>query len=193
MARNVIYFNSDNNGTLADIVGLPYTDVIVCFLRPNNILSPEGDLDVYGDGAAFVDGNLQGNIQALQNAGKNVLVSFGGDPTTISSSDWYRCSQNVRTLVNSINMFVLINGFNGVDIDYEDDAGFQGGYDGVKLLTDLTSGLANALPPGHPIGIRMSGTARSLHISGYGSKWAIISRGLTTNSTITPAMMPPPS
>jgi chitinase len=153
MAHNVIYFNSDANGTLADIVNLPYTDVIVCFLRPGSILSQEGDLDVYGDGAAFVDGNLQGNIQALQNAGKNVLVSFGGDPSTISSSAWKLCAQNVRTLVHSIEMFVLINGFNGVDIDYEDNSGFDGtgGYDGVQFLVQLTSGLAQALPSGHNI------------------------------------------
>ncbi len=153
MARNVIYFNSDANGTLADIVNLPYTDVIVCFLRPATILSPEGDLDVYGDGAAFVDGNLQGNIQALQKAGKNVLVSFGGDPSTISSSDWKRCAENVRTLVNSINMFVLINGFNGVDIDYEDSNALTntGPYDGIGFLIALTGGLAGALPPGHNI------------------------------------------
>jgi hypothetical protein len=151
MARNVIYFNSDNNGTLADIVGLPYTDVIVCFLLPNSVLSPEGDLDVHGDGAAFVDGNLQGNIRALQNAGKNVLVSFGGDPKTFPTSAWQFCAQNVRTLVNSINMFVLINGFNGVDIDYEDNAGFTGTYDGIGFLSELTSGLAHALPPGHNI------------------------------------------
>src|SRR5271166_2114617 len=108
--------------------------------------------DAYGNGAAF-DGNLQANIRALQNAGKNVLVSFGGSSDVISSSDWNFCAQNMRTLVNSINMFVLINGFDGVDIDYEDNSGFDGtgGYDGVTFLSQLTSGLAYALPPGHNI------------------------------------------
>ena len=63
MARNVIYFGGGaDNGNLADIVNLPYTDVIVCFLSPAGSLSPEGDLDVYGNGAAF-DANLQANIR----------------------------------------------------------------------------------------------------------------------------------
>jgi chitinase len=169
MARNVIYFGGGpDNGNLADIVNLPYTDVIVCFLPPNSVLSPEGDLDVYGDGAAFADGNLQGNIRVLQNAGKNVLVSFGGSPDVISTSDWKFCAQNVRTLVNSINMFVLINGFNGVDIDFEDDAGFQGAYQGVDFLIALTSGLAQALPPGHNIITHAPQTPYWYPNAGYG-------------------------
>src|SRR5208282_4517338 len=113
MPRNVIYFGGGaDNGNLADIVNLPYTDVIVCFA------SVDGNLNVYGNGAAF-DGNLQSNIRALQNVGKKVLVSFGGSSDVISSSGWNFCAQNVRTLVNSISMFVRNNGFDGVDIDYE--------------------------------------------------------------------------
>jgi len=147
MPRNVIYFGGGaDNGNLADIVNLPYTDVIVCFA------SVDGNLNVYGNGAAF-DGNLQSNIRALQNVGKKVLVSFGGSSDVISSSGWNFCAQNVRTLVNSISMFVRNNGFDGVDIDYEDNSGFDGtgGYDGVQFLVQLTSGLAQALPTGHNI------------------------------------------
>src|SRR5271165_3095245 len=147
MAHNVIYFGGGaDNGNLADIVNLPYTDVIVCFAVV------DGNLNVYGDGAAF-DDNLQSNIRALQNAGKKVLVSFGGSSDVISSSGWNFCAQNVRTLVNSISMFVRNKGFDGVDIDYEDNSGFDGtgGYDGVQFLVQLTSGLAQALPTGHNI------------------------------------------
>jgi hypothetical protein len=50
-------------------------------------------------------------------------------------------------------MFVLINGFNGVDIDYEDSDALTntGPYDGIGFLIALTGGLAGALPPGHNI------------------------------------------
>ena len=94
MARNVIYFGSAG-GSLADIVDLHYTDVIVCFARVDS------KLDVFGDGAAFDQntGNLtpdsQSAIQALQNAGKKVLVSFGGDPNTFPSSNWQRVAEDV--------------------------------------------------------------------------------------------------
>jgi chitinase len=87
-------------------------------------------------------------MRVLQNAGKNVLVSFGGDRNTFPSSDWQRCAQNaqnVQTVVTNIASFVISNGFNGVDIDYEDNNGFTGEYDGVTFLSQLTSGLYQAL------------------------------------------------
>jgi chitinase len=117
----------------------PYTDVILAFLVVN------GNLNVHADGGAF-DSNLQSNMRTLQNAGKNVLVSFGGDPSTFPSSAWQSCAQNVYIAVNNIAAFVKNHGFNGVDIDYEDDNGFTGVYDGVGFLIAVTSGLAKALP-----------------------------------------------
>jgi len=71
--RNVIYYNSSNNQiSLAGIAQLPYTDVIIANLQPTSA----SNLTLQGCGPAF-DNNLQSNIQALQNAGKNVLISFG--------------------------------------------------------------------------------------------------------------------
>src|SRR5271167_3779856 len=150
MPRNVIYFGGGaDNGNLADIVNLPYTDVIVCFAVV------DGNLNVYGDGAAF-DDNLRSNIRALQNAGKKVLVSFGGSSDVISSSDWKRCAENVlafdpdgqSVLTNNIITFLATYGFDGIDIDYEDDSGFDGtgGYDGVKFLIALTLQISRFLP-----------------------------------------------
>ena len=144
MARNVIYYNKSNNQiSLAGIADLPYTDVILEYLVT------DGNLNVYGDGGGF-DINLQSNMQALQNAGKNVLVSFGGDSGTFPSSAWQSCAQNVDTVVNNIAAFVKDNGFNGVDIDYEDSDAFTqaqtSGYSGVQFLIALTQGLAQALP-----------------------------------------------
>jgi chitinase len=141
--RNVIYYNSDANQIpLAGIANLPYTDVIVAFLVPDD------NLNLIGNGGAFSD-NLQNNIQALQNANKNVLISVGG--STFPSSDWQNYAQDVDGLVKQLVSWVTINGFNGVDIDYEDDAGFTGTYDGVGFLSALTSGLAQALPAGQNI------------------------------------------
>jgi mannan endo-1,4-beta-mannosidase len=143
MSRNVIYFSSNANQIpLAGIANLPYTDVIVAFLVP------DGNLNLQGAGGAF-DGNLQNNIRTLQNAGKNVLISFGG--AIFASSAYQSYAQNVNGLVNQIVNFVTSYGFNGVDIDYEDSPGFQGAYDGIGFLSTLTSGLARALPPGQNI------------------------------------------
>jgi len=137
--RNVVYFSSKANQIpLPGIANLPYTDVIVDFLVP------DGNLNLVGAGGAF-DGNLKSNIQTLQRAGKNVLISFGG--AIFASSAYRSYAQNVNGLVNQIIDFVTSYGFNGVDIDYEDNAGFMGNYDGIGFLSNLTSGLYQALRP----------------------------------------------
>ena len=142
--RNVIYFSSGANEIpLAGIGGLPYTDVIIGFLVPDD------DLVLRGSGGAFND-DLRGNIEALQNAGKNVLISLGGG-AGFPSSAYKSYAQNVDGLVEQLVRFVTGNGFSGVDIDYEDDAGFTGAYDGTGFLIALTNGLAEALPPGQKI------------------------------------------
>lgn len=180
--RNVIYFSSDANQIpLAGIGTLPYTDVIVGFLVP------DANLNLHGTGGAF-NGDLQTNIQTLQNAGKNVLISVGGG-AGFPSSAYQSYAQNVSGLANQIVNFVTNFGFNGVDIDYEDSSGFTGSYDGVGFLTTLTSALAGArhrgktsspMPHRHPIGIQDGIT---LHTPRYGNKWVIRSHGSTTNST----------
>jgi hypothetical protein len=88
--RNVIYFGSNaNHISLAGIGNLPYTDVIIAFLVPDS------NLKLVGAGGAF-DDHLQSNIRALQNAGKNVLISFGGAtfpawPAQSSAYQRYEC------------------------------------------------------------------------------------------------------
>jgi chitinase len=142
--RNVIYFSSGANQIpLAGIAGLPYTDVIIGFLVPDD------DLVLRGAGGAFND-DLRSNIEALQNAGKNVLISLGGG-AGFPSSAYESYAQNVDGVVEQLVRFVTSNGFSGVDIDYEDDAGFTGAYDGIGFLIALTNGLAQALPPGQNI------------------------------------------
>ena len=146
--RNVIYFNDGSNPIpLARISGLPYTDVILAFLVPGDNLSLTGHGGAFGsDGNPNLD-----DIQALQDVGKNVLISVGGAKESFPSSDWQQYAQDVNGLAGQIAGYVTANGFSGVDIDYEDDYGFTGVYDGVTFLIELTNGLAQQLPPGQNI------------------------------------------
>jgi len=112
-----------------------------------------------GDGAhsAFTDTlQLQKDIQLLQSAGKNVLISVGGevktDPASTgwTSAKYKTCSGKVPGLVEQIVSWVESTGADGVDIDFEDSDAFTGkaGYDGITFLSELTSGLHHALPSG---------------------------------------------
>ena len=142
--RNIIYFDSKANQIPLEGIGtLPYTDIIIGFLVP------DANLDLVGAGGAF-NKDLQSNIQTLQNAGKNVLISVGGGGG-FPSSAYQSYAQNVNGFVDQIVNFVTTYGFNGVDIDYEDSGGFTGSYDGIGFLTALTTALAGALPPGQNI------------------------------------------
>jgi nucleoid-associated protein YgaU/chitinase len=146
--RNVIYFNARNNQiTLPGIAQLPYTDVIIANLQPTSA----SNLTLQGYGPAF-DDNLQSNIQALRNAGKNVLISFGGaQDQYLTTAAYQSYAQNVNGLVSQLVNFVIQNGFNGVDIDDEDDPGYTGTYNGVGFLVALTKQLYQALPSGQNI------------------------------------------
>ena len=146
--RNVIYYNDGSNPiSLAGISGLPYTDVILAFLIPDD------NFNLTGQGGAFdSNGNPNPNdVQALQNAGKNVLISVGGDIEYFPSSAWQHYAQDVNGLVDQLVEYVRANGLNGVDIDYEDDSGFTGAYDGITFLINLTNLLAGKLPAGQNI------------------------------------------
>jgi chitinase len=153
--RNVIYYNSSNDQiSLGGIAQLPYTDVIIANLQPAD--AADNNFTLAGWGNAF-DNDLQSNIQALQSAGKNVLISFGGANNANLLSGYQSYAQNVGALVDDIvNNWVLQYGFNGVDIDYEDDSGFDqpgqpASYDGAGFLVALTKGLYQALPSGQNI------------------------------------------
>ena len=154
--RNVVYFfRATNPIPLAGIANLPYTDVIIGFLIPKNSSVTE----LMGDGvhSAFTDTlQLQKDIQLLQSAGKNVLISVGGevktDPASTgwTSAKYKTCSGKVPGLVEQIVSWVESTGADGVDIDFEDSDAFTGkaGYDGITFLSELTSGLHQALPSG---------------------------------------------
>jgi chitinase len=147
MAISVIYYNSGNPKiSLGGMSQLSYTNVIVANLQPT---SP-GDWTLKGWGTAF-DDQLQNNIRLLQRSDKKVLISFGGannHKSGLGKAAYEYYAGNVTGLVNQILSFVNYYNFDGVDIDYEDDAGFgdNAAYDGVEFLSALTSGLYQALP-----------------------------------------------
>ena len=89
-------------------------------------LVPDDNLNLMEQGGAFdANGNPNpGDIRTLQSAGNNVPISLGG--ATFPSSAWQQYAQDVDGLVQVVAGYVTANGFNGVDIDYEDYSGFTG-------------------------------------------------------------------
>jgi chitinase len=175
--HNVIYYSSSNSQIpLAGIANLPYTDVILSSVYPDD----NGNLQMGGDWTS--DASLLSDIQTLQSVGQNVLISFGG--AGVDSAAYQICAQNVNQLVNGIVGIVNQWGFNGVDIDYEDNAGFQDAYEGITFLDQLTSGLAAALPPGQNIITHAPQTAYWDGSGGGGFQWAPTVDGLAPYAQI---------
>ena len=140
--HNVIYSNgADPNGNDAfpELANSSYTDVIVNFLQ----VDTNCQLQLTGDASPpYVS---PGDMQTLHNAGKTVLISFGNSPSAAYNACYYG---GVDNLASQIATYVTSNGFDGVDIDFEDTSGFDGsgGYDGVDFLTQLTDDLYSQLP-----------------------------------------------
>lgn len=140
MSRLVLYYNSAHTplGTLAQT---PITHVILAFLVPGEAaatqVGPSGNL-----AAVWPD------VAAVQAAGKKVLISFGGGTATHAA--YAQLAADVPGLAGQIADFVAERGLDGVDLDFEDTAGFESGssYDGVAFLVALTRALAAALPAG---------------------------------------------
>ncbi len=140
MSRLVIYYNSAH-APLSSIAETPLTHVILAFLMPSAAdptkVEPSGNLD-----------SVWPDVQGLQAAGKKVMISFGGGTATHEA--YRQLAADVPGLARQIAGFVAQRGLDGVDIDFEDTAGFERGsaYDGVAFLVSLTRELAAALPAG---------------------------------------------
>ena len=147
--RLVVYYNGNTNLSIQQIAALPYTDIIFAFLVPSGATTSPSDLKLKGEGAWYVPNDLSCNIHTLKDAGKNVLISFGG-ALGITSDQYKAYSENVDNLVSDlVDNWIKTYGFNGVDIDFEDTSAFQPSspYDGVDFLVTLTQELAKQLPP----------------------------------------------
>ena len=150
--HNVVYWNGDST-YLQTLATSYYTDVIV------NFVTPDQNCDLSWGGSTPNGGlpsDIGTSIQTLHNAGKNVLVSFGG--SDVQSWQYASCAGNVQNLVSQIAGIVAANDFNGADIDFEDTNAFlnswdpyYSGYDGVQFLVQLTIGLYGQLPQGQNI------------------------------------------
>ena len=140
--HNVIYWDGQTgNGSLNKLIYSDYTDVIVSFVDPdpNCNLGSNGNLPY----------DIASSIQMLHNAGKTVLVSLGG--YGVPSGNYAACDAGPEpgeSLAYQLTQIVKNNGFDGVDIDFEDSSAFMGqaSYDGVSFLTALTASLHSLLP-----------------------------------------------
>jgi chitinase len=143
--HNVIYWNGDtSNGQLQTLASSAYTDVIVNFVVPDsNCNLSAGDPNNNGN----LPGDIVNSIQTLHQAGKTVLVSFG-DANSAAYKACYFNGPPAPIASGQLYTIVRNNGFDGVDIDFEDTSAFKGqaGYDGVAFLTQITNQLHDSLP-----------------------------------------------
>ena len=100
-----------------------------------------------------------GLIQEWQNAGKKVLLSFGGAGMGGSwdglNDCWEYCFGRETKVINRITAIVNEMGLDGVDLDYEyyyedgqKGSNFSKGAQAQKFIKDVTVGLRNSLDAG---------------------------------------------
>jgi chitinase len=99
-------------------------------------------------------------IQKWKDAGKKIILSFGGAGMGGSWSGdnnncWDYCFGRETQVVNRLTTIVNEMGLDGVDIDYEyfyednqNGSGFTKGSEAQTFLRDVTLGLRNSLPAG---------------------------------------------
>jgi len=102
-------------------------------------------------------GNKKAKIQQWKNAGKKVILSFGGAGMggswlAPSNGCWEGCFGKESAVVSQLTDHVNNLGFDGIDIDYEyfyeNKSGFTKGAEAQKFLRDVTDGLHSSLAPG---------------------------------------------
>jgi len=98
-------------------------------------------------------------IQKWQDAGKKVILSFGGAGMGGSwdgnNDCWEYCFGREPQVINRLTDIAAEMDVDGVDIDYEyyyedgqNNSGFKKGAEAQKFLTDVTLGLRQSLPEG---------------------------------------------
>lgn len=138
--RMVIYYNS-NIRPLRAVVGSAYSHVNLAFIVPTGNGSDQLELALSGN----ISASVLGDIPAAKEGGRRkILASLGG--ATFRSEDWQMAAKDVSGTAAAIAKIVEENGLDGVDIDFEDDSGFDGSYDGVTFLSELSKALKAQLP-----------------------------------------------
>ncbi len=146
MSKLITYYNNGDI-PLKTAVELPYTTIILAFLftTPQKPLSLELGGAIAGTLTTLSD-ETKDAIKLLHIKGKKVLISFGG--STMNYVTYCQIVGKETELAQSISQFVIDNDLDGIDIDFEDTAAFQGkgGYNGIEFLVNLTNALRKFLP-----------------------------------------------
>ncbi|MFA8299954.1 MAG: glycosyl hydrolase family 18 protein [Hyphomicrobiales bacterium] len=141
------YYNASGL-PLEHIAELPYTHVNLAFILvdESNPTTPKLDGAIASGTPGQLTDNVKKAIKTLQSKGKKVLISFGG--ASMGSAVYKQIAGKENELAVNLAKFVKDNKLNGIDIDWEDTAAFQGnaGYDGVAFLVNLTKALRKHLP-----------------------------------------------
>ena len=98
-------------------------------------------------------------VQAMHDAGKKVILSFGGAGMGGSwagdvNDCWEDCFGRETQVVNRLTQIVQDNNYDGIDIDYEyfyednqNGSGFTRGAEAINFLQTITTGLRTSLGP----------------------------------------------
>lgn len=142
--RYIVYYNADASPA-SDLVGLPYTHVILSFLTLGDS-GPALELSV--------DPRMQAplaEVDRLRADGKAVLVSFGGGD--MKAETWMLARGRESELAAALAAFVRTHRLDGIDLDFEISEALHSppdssSFDGVAFLVSLTQALRSALPEG---------------------------------------------
>ncbi|CAM1369059.1 glycoside hydrolase family 18 protein [Tenacibaculum xiamenense] len=147
-SKLVTYYNA-SGVPLEKAAELPYTTVNLAFLYTSYdapLTLKLGGAIAARDTPPVLTETTKNAVSKIQNAGKKVLISFGGGDMGYEA--YAQLVGKEKELGTAIASFIKDNNLNGIDIDYEDTAGFNGtaGYNGAQFLIDLTKALREELP-----------------------------------------------
>ncbi len=149
MANQQLVIYTDNaNATLPKLAETECTIGIQAFISKAEFEDGKCKLSVDYPMEQAIKASPDGStpLKEAQQKGLTVLAALGG--ATFDNPTWKECNNNLDSFVTALADFVKTNGFDGIDIDWEDTAAAsgQGGYDAVKFLVSLSQKLKTALP-----------------------------------------------
>ena len=157
------YNNSNDLNAITDLVNSPFTTFIDGFLMPtanSSVANPALVFDTLG--SSILDSNRVTAFNSVENAGKNVLLSFGGAGANSYYSAFanagvyngaaYTAAQATQTLANVLTAYVTgassyTNAVTGATVPittYNNSAGTFRGFRGIDLDFEDTQSFQNA-------------------------------------------------